>query len=243
MIFRKVLILIPAYNEEKKIFSTVTKVKNVGSKRKWAILVVDDGSKDLTAELAKKAGAEVVSHPFNMGYGVALQTGYKYALTNNFEAVIQIDADGQHDPKYLPKMLGLLKTKKADLVIGSRFKKRLGYKAPLTRRIGMIFFSLIVLLVTKKKITDPTSGYQAINGRLLPFLTSDFFPCDFPDADLIIMLYFAGYKVIETPMKMYQNEEGKSMHGSFTKNIYYVAKMCLSILTILMRKITKLPNK
>lgn len=243
MDFKRVLISIPAYNEEKNIVSTVEKVKQAIGRRNWGILVINDGSKDNTAELAEGMQVNVVSHPFNMGYGVAIQTGYKYALENKYDALIQIDADGQHDPKYVDKMLEALDSSKADVIIGSRFKERTGYRAPFIRRAGMIFFSFIVDRVTGMNITDSTSGYQAIRATVLPFLASDFFPCDYPDADLLIMLHFAGYKIVEIPMKMYENNTGKSMHGSIKKNIYYVMKMCLSIFTILLRKITGLPNK
>lgn len=243
MNFKRVLISIPAYNEGKNIVSTVKKVKQAIGRRNWDILVINDGSKDNTAELAGGMRVNVVSHPFNMGYGVAIQTGYKYALENKYDALVQIDADGQHDPKYVDKMLEALDNYKADVVIGSRFKERTGYKAPFVRRMGMIFFSFIVDRVTGMNITDSTSGYQAIRAEVLPFLVSDFFPCDYPDADLLIMLYFAGYRVKEIPMKMYENTTGKSMHSSIKKNVYYVMKMCLSIFTILLRKITGLPNK
>lgn len=243
MRFRKVLILIPAYNEERNIVSTIASTKKVIGKRKWNILVVNDGSKDKTAELAEGEGVGVLNHPFNMGYGVAIQTGYKYALENNYDALVQIDADGQHDPKYINKMLAALDSFKADVIIGSRFKERTGYKAPIIRRVGMIFFSFIVNLVTRKNITDSTSGYQAYRKEVFSFLTSDFFPCDYPDADLLIMLHFAGFKIAEIPMKMYENRTGKSMHGSIVKNFYYVVKMCLSIFTILLRKLTGLSNK
>lgn len=243
MDFKRVLISIPAYNEEKNIVSTIKKVKEAVGRRNWDILVINDGSKDNTAELAEGMKVNVVSHPFNMGYGVAIQTGYKYALENKHDALVQIDADGQHDPKYIDKMLEALNSFKADVIIGSRFKEKTGYKASFIRRAGMIFFSFIVVKVTGKNITDSTSGYQAIRSGVLPFLASDFFPCDYPDADLLIMLHFAGFKIVEIPMIMYESKTGKSMHGSIVKNFYYVAKMCLSIFTILLRKFTGLSNK
>lgn len=243
MSFKKVLISIPAYNEEKNIRLTIEKIKNAMRGKIWDILVVDDGSKDGTVSLVKKMGVRVVSHPYNMGYGVAIQTGYKYALENEYEVLVQIDADGQHDPKYIKKMLETLEKQKADVVIGSRFMEKTGYKAPMMRKIGMVLFGFIVSKVTGKKVSDSTSGYQVVKGTVLPFLVSDFFPCDYPDADLLIMLHFAGFKTIEIPMKMFNNTTGKSMHSSIRKNIYYVMKMCLSIFTIILRKVTGLQNK
>ncbi|MFA6250156.1 MAG: glycosyltransferase family 2 protein [Candidatus Shapirobacteria bacterium] len=239
----KVLISIPAFNEEDNIRLTIEKVKEVCKGKGYEIVVVNDGSKDRTAIRAAKSGATVISHPFNMGYGVAIQTGYKYALENDFDLLVQIDADGQHDPKYILKMLNTLRQPGVDGVIGSRFKVETGYKAPIIRKIGMIFFNFLVNLITGKRFTDCTSGYQAYHKKILKFLTSDLFPCDYPDADLIIMLYFSGFNLVEIPMKMQENATGKSMHGSLRKNFYYVAKMCLSIFTIMLRRITGLATQ
>lgn len=238
----KVLISIPAYNEEANIATTVKNIKSATRRNNWDILVIDDGSKDKTYLEAKKCGTVVLRHPFNMGYGVAIQTGYKFALEEGYDILVQIDADGQHDPKYIKEMIKTLRREKLDVVIGSRFRKHTNYHASVTRRIGMILFSTIVSLVTKRKVTDSTSGYQVIDKKVLKFLCSDSFPCDYPDADLLIMLYFAGFKVDEIPMKMYENKTGKSMHGGIVKNFYYVLKMSLSIFTIVLRKITYLPS-
>jgi glycosyltransferase involved in cell wall biosynthesis len=238
----KVLVSIPAYNEEANIATTITNIKKFKKGKNWDILVIDDGSKDKTYLEAKKCGANVVRHPFNMGYGVAIQTGYKFAVDEEYDILVQIDADGQHDPKYITEMINTLRKEKLDVVIGSRFRKKTDYHAPFTRRLGMILFSLIVSAVTHRKVTDSTSGYQVIDKKVLDFLSSDSFPCDYPDADLLIMLYFAGFKVDEIPMKMYENKTGKSMHGSLIKNFYYVIKMSLSIFTIVLRRVTGLPS-
>lgn len=238
----KLLISIPAYNEEKNLKSTIEAVNKSGKLHSFDILVVNDGSKDKTELVAKNCGVAVVSHPYNMGYGVAIQTGYKYALENGYEFLSQIDADGQHDPKYIWKMLELLNKNKLDLVIGSRFKDHTGYKAPVLRRLGMIVFSCIVGFITKRKVTDSTSGYQVMRRSVLKFLTTDSFPCDYPDADLLIMLHYAGFKVDEFSMVMHESNTGKSMHSGLVKNIYYVFKMNLSIFTILLRRLTGLKS-
>ena len=238
---KKILIMIPAYNEEKMIVKTIKGVFKTN--KKFDVLVINDGSTDRTLAEVAKTKADVISHPYNLGYGVALQTGYKYALENDYEAVVQIDADGQHDPKYIVNILEVLESKKVDVVVGSRFKSGMEYRAPLARRLGMIFFNFIVNRATGLGMTDSTSGYQAIKRIVLPFLVSEFFPCDYPDADLMIMLHFAGYRVKEMPMKMYESETGQSMHGSIIKNFYYVFKMSLSIFTVILRKYTGLPNK
>ena len=236
----KILAIIPAFNEEKKIEETVALVKRIN--KSVDVLVVNDGSLDKTESILEKIRVKYVSHPYNLGYGVAIQTGYKFAYKYDYDLVVQLDADGQHDPRYIEQMVVMMKEKKMDVVVGSRFMENTGYHAPLSRKIGMVFFSFIVSMVTHRKVTDSTSGYQLIDKKVLPFLCSDQFPCDYPDADLLIMLYFAGFRVGEFSMKMAESETGKSMHGSIVRNIYYVLKMCLSIFTILLRKVTGLPN-
>ena len=189
-----------------------------------------------------EAGARVISHPYNLGYGVALQTGYKYALREGYEALVQMDGDGQHDPSYIPSLLNLIQRGDTDLVIGSRFletralgRDRLPYQASLLRRCGMWFFGAIASLIIRQKVTDPTSGYQAMNRRVLEWVSSDKFPWDYPDADVIIMLHRAGFKILEVPVQMYESVDKKSMHSG-GKPLYYVFKMFLSILVTLMRK-------
>lgn len=224
------IIIIPAFNEEKRIAEIISRIKDLYSDLK--IVIVDDGSSDNTSETSLNAGAVVLKLPFNMGYGNALQTGYKYAYENNYGLVLQMDGDGQHDPKYIPEMLDAIENNDADIIIGSRFKVKSNYKASFSRRAGIAFFSLIVSAILHKKITDPTSGYQAIRGSVLPFLISESFPNDYPDADLLIMLHYKGFKIEEMPMEMYANPKNKSMHKGFLRNIYYIFKMLMSIFLI-----------
>lgn len=228
----KVLIIVPAYNESGRIEQVVASCANIVSES--SVLVVNDGSTDGTARIAEEAGATVISHPFNMGYGVAIQTGYKYALRHGYEYLVQIDGDGQHDPAYIPQLLAPLQKGEADFVIGSRFLGGDSYRPPLARRIGMALFRSIVTRVTGQPISDCTSGYQAFNRRVMRFFASDLFPCDYPDADVLISLHLAGLKVREVPVRMYANVDGKSMHSG-VKPLYYVFKMLLSILVTLMR--------
>jgi len=227
------LVIIPAFNEANDISNVVKNVSSVAPDAD--ILVIDDNSIDNTAENAGKAGAIVVSHPTNFGYGVALQTGYKYAYKYKYDMVIQLDGDGQHHPRYIPSMIKMLDTKKADIIIGSRFKKNSGYKVPLARTIGMSLFGFLATIITRKRISDPTSGYQVIKSNVLPFLISDKFPCDFPDADLLIMYHYNGFAVREFPMEMGPGNK-ISMHYGFRRNLYYVFKMCLSILLTVIRE-------
>jgi glycosyltransferase involved in cell wall biosynthesis len=228
----KTLILIPAYNEGARIADVVKAVHGVVPD--YDILVVNDGSRDNTAAAATSAGATVVSHPFNMGYGVAIQTGYKYAYANGYDFLAQIDGDGQHDPAYLQKLLAPVMAGESDFAIGSRFLEVASYDPSLARRIGMAFFRKIVSLVTGTRITDSTSGYQAFNREVIRFFTTEVFPCDYPDADMLITLHLAGFSIKELPVRMYARAEGKSMHSGL-KPLYYIFKMFLSIFVTLIR--------
>lgn len=236
----KTLVVIPAWNEEESLGPVI---QGVAQHLPQAdILVVDDGSADRTREVAVKAGARVVSHPFNLGYGVALQTGYRYALKMGYDALAQMDGDGQHDPSFLAALLSALRNQEVDVAIGSRFLAaekdgavRGPYRAPLVRRLGMRLFSVITSLIIKQKVTDPTSGFQAMNRRVMEWVSGDRFPCDYPDADVIIMLHRAGFQIREVPVVMHANSGKKSMHRGW-KPVYYVFKMFLSILVTLMRK-------
>jgi glycosyltransferase involved in cell wall biosynthesis len=236
----KILVIIPAYNEEKKIASVIRGVKDHLPPAK--VLIVDDGSHDKTRWVAIEAGAQVLSHPINLGYGAALQTGYKFALEKGYEAIVQMDGDGQHDPSFVPELLGVIQRGEADIVTGSRFLKTGStiwageiYQAPFIRKLGMRVFGTITSLIIQQKITDSTSGYQAMNRKALKWVSSDKFPWDYPDADVIIMLHRAGLRIKEVPVHMFENQGRKSMHSGW-KPIYYVFKMFLSILVTLMRK-------
>jgi hypothetical protein len=237
---KQAVLLIPAYNEETRIVSVIR-----GAKEKHPsleIAVIDDGSSDETRKRAREAGVHVISHPYNLGYGVALQTGYKYALKERYEWVVQMDGDGQHDPGYIQALLDPVQMEKADLAIGSRFletkgtdKGRLPYPVSLTRRFGMWLFGTIASILIRQRVTDPTSGYQAMNRKVLEWMSSDQFPWDYPDADVIIMLHRAGFRILEVSVQMYENRGKKSMHSGW-KPIYYVFKMLLSIFVTLLRK-------
>jgi len=237
---KEFIVLIPAYNEAGRISRVIEKVYSLFPST--TVVVVDDGSLDSTRETARQAGATVISHPFNLGYGAALQTGYRYALKTGSRALVQIDGDGQHDPSFVPDLLSAVEGGDADVVIGSRFLKPWGtlsdqpvYRAPLIKRLGMRLFGMITSLIIGQKVTDSTSGYQAMNREVLAWVSTDKFPFDYPDADVIIMLHRAGFRIREVPVRMFQDEDKKSMHSGW-KPVYYVFKMFLSILVGLMRE-------
>ncbi|MBF0427886.1 MAG: glycosyltransferase family 2 protein [Magnetococcales bacterium] len=232
--FAPTLAIIPAYNEAANIFAVVDKLIKLG----LHVVVVDDGSMDDTRILAKKAGATVLRHVTNLGYGCALQTGYLYALQEGYQNVVQLDGDGQHDPNSAIELLNELKKNNSDVVIGSRFLTKTGYQVPRLRRIGQSFFELILNTMTGWHITDPTSGLQAMTHEVLKFYCTKVFPDDFPDANILLLLHRKGFRVTEIPAHMYAGT-GVSMHSGFFSPIYYVVKMTFSLF---MSLVVKLPT-
>ena len=238
---KKKLAIIPAHNEQENIGQVVTGIRelDIGID----VVVIDDGSTDRTARHARLAGAKVIRLSSNIGYGVALQTGYKYACERGYDYLVQLDGDGQHDPVYIPELLKIIKSGEADLVLGSRFLKERSpgkvplhkYKAGIARKLGIGLFAFLTTKLVRLKVTDPTSGYQAFNRRVIAFFTRGFFPCDYPDADVIVMVHRAGFNIKEIPMVMLENNTGKSMHSGL-KPVYYVFKMFLSMFMTLLRK-------
>lgn len=226
------IVIIPAFNEEAGIANVIADIRNQNPD--FDILVINDGSSDKTAEVARAAGATVLSHNFNMGYGVTIQTGYKFAYENGYRYIIQIDGDGQHDPSFMDQLLDPVRKGDVDFALGSRFLWFDSYRPSFTRRLGILFFRKLVTVIIGREITDPTSGYQAFNREVMKFFTTDIFPFDYPDADMLITLNLAGFRIREIPVRMFANATGKTMHSG-AKPLYYMLKMCLSILVTLLR--------
>jgi glycosyltransferase involved in cell wall biosynthesis len=232
----KTLIIIPAYNEEKNIGAVLEGIQKQSPG--FPILVINDGSSDNTEKVALEHNAEVISLPYNSGYGIALQTGFLYALKNNFSIVVQMDSDGQHDPADINNLIEAVQKDSCDVVIGSRFLSNDSYKSSLARHAGMLLFGSIASFLCGQKVTDPTSGFQALKGSAINFAASDNYPPDYPDADFIILLNRCGYKVKEIPVTMHASPAKESMHHGH-KTVYYVFKMFLSIFVTLLRKSSK----
>jgi glycosyltransferase involved in cell wall biosynthesis len=228
----RTLIIIPAYNEEQGLARVIAEIRQAAPD--CDLLVVNDGSRDGTAQVARAAGAVVISHAFNMGYGVTIQTGYKYAYAEGYDFLVQIDADGQHDPAFIAELLAPVVKGETDLVLGSRFLWSDSYRPSFSRRLGILFFRKLVTVLIGRNITDPTSGYQAFNREVMRFFTTDVFPCDYPDADMLVTLNMAGFRIREVPVRMFANPTGKTMHSG-AKPLYYMFKMCLSIFVTLLR--------
>lgn len=228
----RLLVVIPAYNEAARVGDVVRDVR--GALPSVDVLVVDDGSIDETGREAARAGAIVATMPINSGYGAALQTGYKFAVRHGYDIIGQLDADGQHEAKYLVPMLAALREDSCDVVIGSRFLSRDGhYRPPAARRFGIEFFSRIATALTREHVTDPTSGFQVLSADVARFFCSNVYPADYPDADILILLHRSGFQVREVPVQMRQSA-GPSMHGGH-RSLYYVYKMLLSIFVTVLR--------
>jgi glycosyltransferase involved in cell wall biosynthesis len=226
----------PAHNEAANLPAVISEVRAVVPD--WDLVVIDDGSQDRTAQVAAALGATVVSLPINLGYGGAVQTGFRYAVRHGYDVAVVIDADGQHDPAGIPRLAETVLAGQADVAVGSRFRGRLNYHQPWIKRVGMSFFAWIVTCITGRPVTDPTSGYQALNADALRFFAFDNYPVDYPDADTLLILHYAGFRVVEVPVTMRERLSGVSMHSGW-KPLYYVVKMWLAIAMVLLRQKTR----
>jgi len=227
------LIIIPAFNEGSVIGETLAELHKFASK----VIVVNDGSKDDTAEKALKAGASVLSHAANLGYGAALKTGFTYALRYFKEPYLMaFDADGQHDPAFLEILLAPLRKGEIDYAIGSRFLFGPSQATPAARKIGSRVFSVATSALIGQKITDPTSGMIALTRNVAKIFASKFFPFDFPDADVLIMLSRMGYRIQEAPVVMREARRPGSMHAGLLRPAYYIMKMGVSMVHFALRR-------
>lgn len=222
---KKTIVIIPAHNEEKNVASVVRGVKETLAASD--VIVINDCSSDNTSEVARLAGASVIDLPIKLNYGATIQTGFKYALRNGYGAIVLLDGDGQHNPQYIPQMIQHITEDPYDLIIGSRFVGKMGYRMPIMRRVGSLFFSWLILLLSGRRIYDPTSGYQVFNRRVAKLYVSSHFPDDYPDADVILMLLLHKVRIHELAMEMRQSS-GPSMHTKLS-SLYYPLKMLVSV--------------
>lgn len=231
----KVLFVIPAYNEEDNITKVLKEIKtNVDFAD---ILVVNDCSTDNTREKVLDEKVTCVDGIFNLKYAGAVQTGLKYAYQNNYDFVIQFDADGQHIATEAVKLFEEAKKGECDIVIGSRYLVDTGYPCPLFRRIGTKIFALLVLIFCHQRIADPLSGFQCLNKRVIErYAKMGGYP-EFPDANLVIEMLLNGYTIKEVPVKMRLREVGESMHGGIIKPIKYMFNMFYTIFFILIQNV------
>lgn len=231
----KKLAIVPAYNEEGAIARVVNAIREATPE--FDVVVIDDGSTDHTAREADNAGARVVIHPINLGIGGAVQSGYQFALANGYDMAVQIDGDGQHPASELPKLVERLEAEPAvDLVYGSRFLGEGGYKQTFARKAGIVVFSTVLSVITRQKVTDPTSGFRLANHKAIALFARDY-PHDYPEVEAILMMHRHALKTAEVPVRMDLRESGRSSITPIHSG-YYMLKVLLAVFVGLFRSRT-----
>jgi glycosyltransferase involved in cell wall biosynthesis len=230
--------IVPALNEAGSIASVIAEIRAVDPGME--VVVVDDGSRDGTADIARRAGATVLGLPYNLGIGGAVQTGYRYALENGFDVAVQIDGDGQHDPGELEKLLRPLLADEADMVVGTRFRGERTYRPPLARRIGIMLFARLVSLIVRQRVTDATSGFRAVNRTGIRLFADDY-PNDYPEVETTVLVFRHRLRMLEVPVLMRERSTGRSSITLF-RSVYYVVKVSLALFIGLFRKPATLPE-
>ncbi len=218
------LIVIPAYNEGESIGSLIRQLKAEGH---TDILVINDGSTDNTEEIVRESDVSQISLPVNLGIGGAVQTGFRYAFENQYDIILQVDGDGQHDPGYIEDLIRPILQNQADVVIGSRFIQKMGFQSSFHRRMGIRILQFLNYLLTGQHITDSTSGFRAYNFKAVAFL-ADHYSIDFPEPEAIVSLLKKGFRIVEVPVIMKCRERGRSSISGL-KSIYYLYKVIVSI--------------
>lgn len=222
----KVLIIIPAYNEEESIAEVVGRLTSQRSA--YDYLIINDGSRDSTLEICEEQHFQYLNLPINLGIGGAVQTGYVYARRNGYDIAVQMDGDGQHDIAYLEDMLKPVLEDEADIVIGSRFLEKEGFQSSRIRRVGIKFLSFLIRLTTGKKLMDVTSGFRAVNKRFINIYANDY-PTDYPEPEAIVTAIMNRGRIMEVPVQM-REREGGSSSITFGRSMYYMIKVTLAIL-------------
>ncbi len=238
---KDLLIIIPAYNEEKNIPKVLSQLGQPEIKEIADILVIDDASTDSTGLIVKSKNHEVVTQIFNMGYGSALQVGYKYAARKNYQYVIQMDADGQHDSCNISAIYQKLKEpmdngKSPDIVLASRFMESGGsFSVSALKKAAYAFFRFIIYMITGEKIFDPTTGLQGLSRRAFLYYSKyNYFDDQYPDANMLLQMLLLGFHVVQIPAVMHARTVGKSMHSGL-KPIWYMFRMFFSMMAVLFR--------
>jgi len=235
----RILAIVPAFDEEATIAGVIGGIHAFDPA--IDVVVVDDGSTDRTAAAAAAAGAAVVRLPFNLGIGATVQTGFRYALERGYDTAVRLDGDGQHDPSELGKLLAALAEDRADVITGSRFVERNGaYRPPLGRRLGITWFARLVSLLTGQRVTDTTSGFQALNRRGIALFAEDY-PSDYPEVEATVLVLKHRLRLAEVQVEMREREHGTSSI-TFVKSIYYVCKVTLALVVAMARRYT-LPSE
>jgi glycosyltransferase involved in cell wall biosynthesis len=224
--------IVPAYNEEPNIARVIAELKEHDPG--LDVVVISDGSVDRTYEVAREAGAKVLRLPFNLGIGAAVQTGFRYAWENGYELAVRCDGDGQHIPAELPKVVAPVVARDADIAIGSRFVSNGGYRSSATRRVGIRLLALAVSAIARQRVTDATSGFQALNRRALELFAADY-PHDYPEVEGMVMTIKHRLRLVEVPVEMREREHGRSSITAL-RSIYYMVKVLIALFVGLFRR-------
>jgi glycosyltransferase involved in cell wall biosynthesis len=230
----RLLAIVPAYNEEEIVARTVDEIRRYAPD--FDVLVVDDGSADRTAAKAAAAGVSVLRLPFNLGIGGAMQSGYMYALERDYEIAVQVDGDGQHDPRSIGELLRQLQSDPAlNMVTGSRFLERhdVGDRSSAPRRAGIGIFARVVSLLTGQRVTDPTSGFRMTDRLGIELFARDY-PQDYPEVEAILLMHAHRLRSREVPVRMRPRTSGVSSISQ-VQPIYYMVKVLLAIFVTLFR--------
>ena len=225
------MILIPAFNEEGAVGSVIQEIRSYHPD--LPILVVDDCSSDGTRSIAQRAGADVLSVPYHLGLGGCVQAGYRLAYDLDFEYVIRLDGDGQHDPRYITLLLETLQKSGAKMVIGSRYIDGTGEHTSRARGIGILFFRWFLGLILAKEVHDPTSGYVGVNRQALEVFARSF-PLEYPEIEALVVLKRLLFRFEEVPVKMRPRMAGKSTITAM-RSFYYVAHVLLGVLVNILK--------
>ncbi len=238
---KELLVIIPAYNEEKNICRVFEQLEQFDILSIADVLVIDDASCDHTGRIVREKQYELITHIYNLGYGSALQSGYKYAVRRNYEYVIQMDADGQHDVCNIPVIYKELKGKsvnaeKPDIVLGARFMKESSdFPVSWMKKTAYHMFRFLIRHITGMRIADPTTGLQGLDRRAFVYYSEyNHFDDKYPDANVLMQMLLMGYRVKEVPAVMHARESGASMHSGL-KPVWYMMRMLFSMLTVIFR--------
>ncbi len=232
----RVSVIVPARNASATLPRTLEALAAQDLDEPYEVVVVDDGSTDGTATAAAAAGATVISHPFNLGIGGAVQSGYLYALERGYDVAVQVDGDGQHDARHINELLGHLRDNSSlNMVTGSRFIERTdgGYLSSASRRMGIRLFATILSRITGRRITDPTSGFRMVDRRGIELFARDY-PHDYPEVEAVLLLHFHKLEGTEVPVRMRARMSGVSSINAH-RSAYYMIKVTLAILVGLLR--------
>lgn len=230
---KKILIIIPAYNEENTIGRVIEKTQQTIPFAD--ILVVNDGSFDSTSAISKQRGAKVLDLPYNLGIGAAMQTGYKFAYKMGYDITVQCDADGQHRPAQIKKLIDTLVNDEVDVVLGSRYLETRRFKSSVFRRLGMLIFSKVLSIIVGQRLTDTTSGFRAVNREVIESFAT-YYPDDYPEPEALVLLHREGFTVKEISVNMNSRKEGNSSITVW-RSVYYMTKVLLAIFIDLCKKV------